>query len=99
MLKETNRILQIDLAMAYSCEYQDEIQSALWSRASVTLFTAAVFYKGTTKTYLICSDTKDKGKDTIYAFINKLYEHIPQDVPTSGDAGDIILSEGPSSEF
>ena len=99
MLKETNRILQIDFAMAYSCEYQDEIQSALWSRASVTLFTAAVFYKRTTKTYLICSDTKDKGKDTIYAFINKLYEHIPQDVPTSDDAGDIIFSDGPSSEF
>ena len=38
-LKEANRILQIDFAMAYSCEYQDEIQSALWSRASVTLFT------------------------------------------------------------
>ena len=35
-LKEGNRILQINFAMAYSCEYQDEIQSALWSRASVT---------------------------------------------------------------
>ncbi|XP_048583778.1 uncharacterized protein LOC125563079 [Nematostella vectensis] len=54
MLKESNWILQIDFAMAYSCEYQDEVQSALWSRASVTLFTAAVFYKETTKTYLIC---------------------------------------------
>ena len=100
MLKETNRILQIDFAMAYSCEYQDEVQSALWSRASVTLFTAAVFYKGTTKTYLICSDTKDKGKDTVYTFINRLYEHIVKDVPISdGTGGDIIFSDGPSSEF
>ena len=82
-LKEANRILQIDFAMAYSCEYQDEIQSALWSRASVTLFTAAVFYKETTKTYLICSNTKDKGKNTVYTFINCLYEHITKDVPIS----------------
>lgn len=98
-LKEANRILQIDFAMAYSCEYQDEIQSALWSRASVTLFTAAVFYQETTKTYLICSNTKDKGKDTVYTFINRLYEHIVKDVPTSDDVGDIIFSDGPSSEF
>ena len=49
-LKETNRILEIDFAITYSCEYQDEIPSALWSRANVTLFTAAVFYKETTKT-------------------------------------------------
>ena len=81
-------------AMSYSCEYQAEIQSALWSRASVTLFTAAVFYKDTTKTYLICSNTNDKGKDTVYTFVNRLYEHIMLDVPTAGNAGD-IFSDGP----
>ena len=98
-LKEENIILQIDFAMSYSCEYQAEIQSALWSRASVTLFTAAVFHKDTTKTYLICSNTNDKGKDTVYTFVNRLYEHIMFDVPTAGNAGDIIFRDGPSSEF
>lgn len=47
-------------------------QSALKSRASVTLFTAAVLYQETTNTYLICSNTKDKGKDTVHTFINRL---------------------------
>ena len=32
--------LQIDFAMSYSCEYQNKIQSALWSRQSVMLLTA-----------------------------------------------------------
>jgi hypothetical protein len=32
-------MLQIDFAMSYTCEFQNEIQSALWSRQSVNLFT------------------------------------------------------------
>lgn len=41
-----SRVLQLDFAMNYSCSYQDEVQSALWSRKSITLFTAAVFANG-----------------------------------------------------
>lgn len=90
------RVLQMDFAMSYSCEYQNEIQSALWSRNTVLLFTAATFFRGECQTYLICSDTPEKGKNTIYAFVNALYETIPQD-----DAIQIetIFTDGPSSEF
>jgi hypothetical protein len=35
----------------------------------------------------------------VYTFINWLYEHIVKDVPTSDDVGDIIFSDGPSSEI
>ncbi|KAG1714416.1 Mitochondrial coenzyme A transporter SLC25A42 [Nymphon striatum] len=66
-LKEANRILQIDFAMAYSCKYQGR------------------------------NSTKEK--DTVYTFINRLYEHIVKDVPASDEVGDIIFSDGPSSEF
>ena len=98
--KETCRVLEIDFAMAYSCEYQSEVQSALWSRASVTLFTAAVFYQGHCKTYLVCSDTKDKDKNAVFAFVTKLYERILIDVPkASPQVPDVIFSDGPSSEF
>ena len=68
------RILQIDFAMNYSCEYQNEVQSVLWRRGSVMLFTAAVTYKDTCKTYLICSNSCDKGKNTIAVFLSTLYE-------------------------
>ena len=36
-------LLQVDLAMTYSCEYQNEFQSALWSRQTVNLFTAVTY--------------------------------------------------------
>ena len=37
-------ITQIDFAMAYSCEYQNEIQSAFWTRATTNLFPLARFF-------------------------------------------------------
>ena len=52
-LNDDVRILQVDFAMSFGCEYQNEIQSALWSRSSVMLFTAASFYKGNCQTYVI----------------------------------------------
>ena len=33
---DNSRVLRVDFAMNYSCEYQNEVQSALWGRASVT---------------------------------------------------------------
>ena len=37
--------LQNDFAMSYSCEYLNEIQSALWNCQNVMLFTVAFIYK------------------------------------------------------
>lgn len=92
------RILQVDFARSFSCEYQNEIQSALWSRTSVLLFTAAVFYKGECKTYLICSDCQSKDKNTVFVFIDFLYDEI---IRSGGDQPNLetIWSDGPSSEF
>ena len=56
------RVDQIDYAMAYQCQQQNEMQSALWSRGSVNLFTCAVYFAKETKTYLNCSNYKSKDK-------------------------------------
>ena len=61
--------------------YQSEVKSAPWSLASLTLFTAAVFYQGKCKTYLVCSDTKDKDMNVVFTFVTKLYDQIMIDVP------------------
>ncbi|CAB4008281.1 Hypothetical predicted protein [Paramuricea clavata] len=83
--------------MNYSCEYQTEIQSALWSRASVTSFTAAAITKDSCQSFLICSDTKNKDKDTVAAFLFALYEnHL---FPSNQVDEEIIWSYGPTSEF
>ena len=69
---ETTTVLQCDFPMAYSYKYQDEIQSALWSLASINLFTA-MFHHGTSQPqpYLIVTDSKSKDKDAVSVFISK----------------------------
>ena len=89
--------LQCDFAMAYSSEYQNEIQSALWSRASINLFTA-VFNHGddtTAKPFLVVTDCKHKDKDAVYTFILKLIEKELANIKDNL----VIFTDGPSSEF
>ena len=65
---------------AYQCEYQDEVQSATWTRGSINLFTCDVTYNGSTNTLLICTDYKGKDKFSNGTFIEYLYQnHIPED--------------------
>ena len=61
--------------MNYSCEYQSEVQSALWSLGSVALLTAAEMHRGERRSYLMCSDTKEKEKNTVKAFLMHLYDN------------------------
>ena len=89
-------VLQIDFAMAYSCQYQNEIQSALWSRSSVNLFTAALYSKSQgCQPFLIVTDSQEKGKNCVFTFINVLSDYF------KFETGDelTIYSDGPSSEF
>ena len=76
--------------------YQDEIQSALWSRGSVNLFTCALYHHGTTKTLLICTEYKGKDKFATAAFLNHLYA---TEIPLDDTAEEVIWSDGPGSEF
>ena len=69
------RVPQIDYAMAYQCKHQNEIQSALWSRESVNLFTCAVFHQSITKPLLICINYKGKEKFANGTLLAHLYKH------------------------
>ena len=57
--------------MAYECKHQNEVQSALWTHGSVTLFIVACFFDDETQIFLICTDFKHKIRSTIAFF-----EHI-----------------------
>lgn len=96
---KTTRILQVDFAMSFGCEFQNEVQSALWARSSVLYFTAATFFDGKCKTYMICSDASDKGKDTVFALLDILYDEIVRESGSSQPDLEVIWSDGPSSEF
>ena len=43
------RVLQIDYALAYQSELQNETMGALWSRGNVNLFTRAVYHNSDKK--------------------------------------------------
>ena len=91
------RVLQIDFAMAYQCKYQNEVQSALWTRGSVNLFPCARYHHLTTKTFVICTNYKGKDKFTIGKFLDHLHENeIPEDESVEKE---IIWSDGLNSEF
>ena len=56
-------VLQHDFAMAYSYDYQNEVQSALWFRKCINLLTAALYSKSQVcQPFLIIRDSQDKGK-------------------------------------
>lgn len=73
--KDDHRIrrLQIDYAMAYSCEAQDEVQGKIFGRKSVNLFTAALTTRGVTTTYCICTDYQQKDKYCNAVLLRHLY--------------------------
>ncbi|KAK3770821.1 hypothetical protein RRG08_036422 [Elysia crispata] len=90
-------VCHCDFAMAYSCSYQDEIQSALWSRASVNLFTVALYQRDLPcRSLLFATNHNDKGKNAVLTFLRKVVEGLKH-----SDVGDcfILYTDGPSSEF
>ena len=91
------RVLQIDFAMAYQYEYQNEVECALWTRGSVNLFTCALYHRSSTKTFVICTNYKRKDKFATGKFLDHLHENeIPEDDNVEKE---IIWSDGLSLEF
>ena len=89
-------LLQIDFAMTYSCEYQNKVQSVLWSCQTVNLFTAAKYdINGKKKSFLIVTDSQDKGKNSVFTFIMQFVDEI------KFQPGEelIVYPDGPSSEY
>ncbi|GBN11113.1 hypothetical protein AVEN_248400-1 [Araneus ventricosus] len=94
-----SRVLQLDFATNYSGSYQDEVQGALLTRKSITLFTAAVFVHGKCNTYLICSDTSEKEKIPRQLSLNKIYEEIQPKARENNFFEEITWTDGSSSDF
>lgn len=91
-------VLQMDFAMAYSCEYQDESQTALWGRNNVNLFTMALFDNKDKCWSFIGITESDKNKDTIYTFVSKICAFIKEKNIGIGQKL-AIFTDGPTSEF
>ena len=86
-------ITQIDFAVSSSCEYQNEIQSALWTGATINLFTVARFVSQKVTCHLYVLDNYKKVKDAIFARLQKFYGN------ATTFPEEHTYSDGPSSEF
>ena len=69
---ENKALLQVDFSENYTCQYQHEIQSALWLQHQVSLFTAALWHTGMLYSIVIASDNLVHSKDTIIAYLDML---------------------------
>ena len=79
--------------MAYSCDYQNEVQNALWSWKCINLLTAALYSKNQVcQPFLIITDSQDKGKNSVFTLIDALSDYIQFE---KGDMF-IIYTDGPS---
>lgn len=94
---QRRRIVNIDFAMNFVAEPQLEVQSALWSRSSITLFTAAVEMNNQDTSMLLVSDVKSKNKNAIFAFLETIFRLLPNVADNTIE--EIIWSDGPSCEF
>ena len=97
LMDDSVRVLQIDYAMAYQCELQNETMRALWARGSANLFTCAIYHRSETKTMIFCTDYKGKDKFSTGVFLNMIYSDFMS--PNDNVDTELIWSDDPSSEF
>ncbi|XP_037049030.1 uncharacterized protein LOC119083416 [Bradysia coprophila] len=87
-------LLQIDFAENHKCESQDEIQQANYNQKQVSLFTSALRHRKITVPKVIASDNLHHTKETIVAYLYKLFSSFPSTIKTIR-----IWSDGPTSQF
>ena len=68
-------ITQLDFPIACYCDYQNEIQSTLWIKATVNLLALAYYVNQNVSCHLfVLDDAHSKDKDAILTCLDKLFE-------------------------
>ena len=98
----------MDFSENYACIMQNEIQSAHWHHAQVTVFTAGLWENGKFRSYVIVSDELKHGKSQVMAFLKFLLDQIDssiKDVKLFSDGcaeqfkSKYVLNQIPKKEF
>lgn len=95
-LEPNDLILQIDFAENYRLISQNEIQSAHFSYAQVTIFTCVAWLHGCTKSFAIISDQLTHNKYDVYCFLSILIKNIQKHHSVSKIR---VFSDGCGSQF
>ena len=92
-LNKAEALIQVDFSENCTCMFQDEVQSAHWSK-KVSLLTAAIWFHDNLHLTVLVSDNLDYSKETITLYMDIIFEmlfHLVQIVS--------IWSDSPSSQF
>ena len=88
-------LFQMDFAENYSTKYQDEIQSAHWHKAQITVYTVMAYHRNQIKSMYVVSDTRDHTKTTVMT--KKVVELGVIAFPTAAHFN--IWTDGPNNQF
>jgi hypothetical protein len=66
----------MDFAENYTCLSQDEIQSAHWRQAQISLYTVMVYNGQNTWSWILVSDIKDHEKKAVTAYTSIVLDKI-----------------------
>ena len=99
LMTENLLILQVDFAQDYNTkDNSKEVQSAIYGRQNIAIFTAAIFFQGKCSSYSVITDS-DKYKSTIRLCMLKILKEFISTHDLAEVDKLIIWSDGPSSEY
>ena len=84
----------MDYAENFTCIAQDEIQSAHWNQAQVTLFTSVTWFRGKTSPHVVISDSLRHEKTSAVVFMDELLGEIHEDATEVR-----VWTDGPANQF
>ena len=93
-----NAVLQVDFSENATIASQREIQSAHWSHAQATIFTAHAWIgTDSTESFVLVSDDLNHSKQSVYTYMQYIFNHLKSKFPNMKILD--IFSDGASSQF
>ena len=72
--------LQIDFAENYACIAQDEVQSAHWKQAQITLYTSVAWLRSDIFLHVIISDNLKHDRYAVVVYLPEILKYKPENV-------------------
>lgn len=95
--QENHIIIQVDFAENYLASSQDEIQSAHWAHAQVTLFTCCAWVKNKTRSIVIVSDDLTHDKCSVWVYLREIFALLKKDFEHLKKV--TVFSDGCAAQF
>ena len=84
----------MDFTEIYACTAQDEVQSAHWKQAQITLYTSVAWFRYDIFLYIIISDNLKHDKYAVVVYLLEILKYKPENVHFLK-----VWTNGPNSQF